>query len=68
MAIEFGNVVKVRTVNRRLQDERWSSIVIDFQQATFQQWARRGVVEPIGAAFDAHDLDTSEAQIAADLP
>ena len=27
-----------------------------------------GVVEPIGAAFGAHDLDTREPQVAIDVP
>ena len=59
VAIELGHVVKVRTVNRRLEAERWSSNIIDFLQATPQQWVRRGAVEPTGAAFDVHDLDIS---------
>ena len=67
VAIGPGHVIKVRTINRRPAAERWSSNVIDFLQATPQQWEMQGAVTPIGAAFDAQDLDTREAQAAIDL-
>ena len=68
VAINPGLVVKTRTVNRRPEAERWSSNVIDFLQATPQQWNREGAVETTGAAVDAEDVDTSEAQVASELP
>ena len=38
--------------------------MIDFLQATPQQWNRQGGVETIGTALDAEDVDTGEPQVA----
>ena len=38
--------------------------MIDFLQATPQQWNRQGGVEPSGLALDTEDVDTSEPQAA----
>ena len=68
VAISPTQVVKVRTVMRRPEAERWSSNIIDFLQATPQRWIREGEVEPTGLALDVDELDTGEGIFASDEP
>ena len=68
MAVGPGKVVKVRTIARRLELERWSPNIIMHLQSTPQRWIREGDVEPTGEALDAEDLDTSEALVAQEDP
>ena len=60
MALSPNEVVRVRTVNRRPEAERWSPHIIETLQLTPQKWDTPGEVTAEGLAIDADDLDTGE--------
>ena len=60
VAISPSKVVRVRTIQRRPEAERWSPHIIMTLQATPQKPDASGEVHPEGNAVDADELDTGE--------
>ena len=60
VAIGPDKVVRVRTIQRRQEAERWSPHIITTLQSTPQKWDTPGEVTPEGLPIDAEDIDTGE--------